>query len=40
MAGHSIAGQSETVAYLGLYWTWGPDTKQPTSFLRNLASVR
>ncbi|HUN74638.1 MAG TPA: hypothetical protein VMU40_08995 [Steroidobacteraceae bacterium] len=21
--GHSIAGQSETYAYLGLYWTWG-----------------
>jgi hypothetical protein len=21
--GHSVAGQSETYAYLGLYWTWG-----------------
>lgn len=21
--GHTIAGQSETYAYLGLYWTWG-----------------
>lgn len=23
-AGHSIQGESHTVAYLGLYWTWGP----------------
>lgn len=23
--GHAIAGQSETYAYLGLYWTWGKD---------------
>lgn len=23
MAGHSVAGQPESVAYLGLYWTWG-----------------
>jgi hypothetical protein len=23
MIGHSIAGQRETVAYTGLYWTWG-----------------
>lgn len=22
--GHSVAGQSETYAYLGLYWTWSP----------------
>jgi hypothetical protein len=22
--GHSVAGQTETYAYLGLYWTWGP----------------
>ncbi len=25
MAGHSVAGQAETVAYLGLYWTWGSE---------------
>ncbi len=24
--GHSIAGQSENYAYLGLYWTWGKQT--------------
>jgi hypothetical protein len=23
-AGHSVQGVSHTVAYLGLYWTWGP----------------
>lgn len=22
--GHSVAGQTENYAYLGLYWTWGP----------------
>jgi hypothetical protein len=27
--GHSVAGQSENYAYLGLYWTWGKDNKQP-----------
>lgn len=40
MAGHSIAGQPETVAYLGLYWTWGKDTKQATSFLRRQPPAR
>jgi hypothetical protein len=25
--GHSIAGQTETYGYLGLYKTWGPDKK-------------
>jgi hypothetical protein len=23
--GHSVQGESHTVAYLGLYWTWGPE---------------
>ena len=23
-AGHTVAGESHTVGYLGLYWTWGP----------------
>jgi hypothetical protein len=27
--GHSVAGQTENYAYLGLYWTWGKDNKQP-----------
>ncbi len=27
--GHSVAGQTENYAYLGLYWTWGKDSKQP-----------
>ena len=26
--GHSIAGQTENYAYLGLYWTWGKDEKR------------
>jgi hypothetical protein len=25
--GHTIAGQTENYAYLGLYWTWGKDSK-------------
>jgi hypothetical protein len=27
--GHSIAGQTENYAYLGMYWTWGKDKKTP-----------
>jgi len=27
--GHSIAGQAETYAYLGLYWTWGRKEGEP-----------
>jgi hypothetical protein len=26
--GHSVAGQTENYAYLGLYWTWGKDEKK------------
>ncbi|MGO9642996.1 MAG: hypothetical protein ACLP1Y_17020 [Candidatus Acidiferrales bacterium] len=33
--GHSIAGQAENYAYLGLYWTWG-NGSSPSAFL-NLA---
>jgi hypothetical protein len=33
--GHSIAGQAENYAYLGLYWTWGNDSKSDA--LLNLA---
>jgi hypothetical protein len=25
--GHSVAGQTENYAYLGMYWTWGKDMK-------------
>lgn len=25
-AGHTVRGERHTVAYLGLYWTWGPST--------------
>jgi hypothetical protein len=27
--GHSVAGQTENYAYLGLYYTWGKDEKKP-----------
>jgi hypothetical protein len=26
--GHSIAGQTENYAYVGMYWTWGKDDKK------------
>jgi len=29
--GHSVSGQSETYAYLGLYWTWGAKQKGASS---------
>jgi len=34
--GHSVAGQTENYAYIGMYWTWGKDDKKtsaPTAFL-------
>jgi hypothetical protein len=27
--GHSVAGETENYAYLGLYWTWGKDKNKP-----------
>ena len=27
--GHSVAGQTEQYAYIGLYWTWGKDKSSP-----------
>jgi hypothetical protein len=29
--GHSIAGQTENYAYLGMYWTWGKEDKKTVS---------
>jgi hypothetical protein len=26
--GHSVAGQTENYAYLGMYWTWGKDDQK------------
>ncbi|HZC43754.1 MAG TPA: hypothetical protein VE195_06235, partial [Acidobacteriaceae bacterium] len=26
--GHSVAGQTENYAYVGMYWTWGKDTDE------------
>jgi hypothetical protein len=41
MAGHSVAGQAETVAYLGLYWTWGPEQHaSPSARLPGVAAFR
>ncbi len=27
--GHTVAGQSENYAYVGLYWTWGKQEEKP-----------
>ena len=39
LAGHSVAGQRETIAYLGLYWTWGEGSSSDSShtFLHDMA---
>ena len=29
--GHSVAGQTENYAYLGLYWTWGTDREKTSA---------
>jgi hypothetical protein len=34
--GHSIAGQTENYAYVGMYWTWGKDAKGPPGSDRSL----
>jgi hypothetical protein len=31
--GHSIAGQTENYAYIGMYWTWGKDAPKDTTRL-------
>lgn len=31
--GHSIAGQTENYAYVGMYWTWGKSDKPDQSML-------
>lgn len=38
--GHSIAGQTENYAYLGLYKTWGKDKGKPDSAADAMASAR
>jgi hypothetical protein len=39
--GHSVAGQTENYAYLGMYWTWGKDDKGPAAaFFPRQAGVR
>jgi hypothetical protein len=34
--GGSIAGEQHTVAYLGLYWTWGPTDRDSAATAINL----
>ncbi len=34
--GHSVAGQTENYAYVGLYWTWGKGDKKPGTALARL----
>jgi hypothetical protein len=29
--GHSVAGQTESYAYVGMYWTWGKDAKKDSA---------
>jgi hypothetical protein len=39
--GHSVAGQTENYAYVGMYWTWGKDDTKPdvgNGFLRQAFS--
>jgi len=33
--GHSVAGQTENYAYLGIYWTWGKSGTQPGASASN-----
>ena len=38
--GHSVAGERHTVAYLALYWTWGPEEKGAATSVPALSSER
>ena len=38
--GHSVAGQTENYAYVGMYWTWGKDDKKPDNGLLRQAMER
>jgi len=37
--GHSIAGQTENYAYVGMYWTWGRDDKNTPPAGKNNSAV-
>lgn len=37
--GHSVAGQTENYAYVGLYWTWGKDKKAKDQSTAGMASL-
>jgi hypothetical protein len=34
--GHTVAGQSENYAYVGLYWTWGKKSDKPDNAVNSL----
>jgi hypothetical protein len=34
--GHSVAGRTETYAYIGMYWTWGKDKDKPDTITSRL----
>lgn len=36
--GHSVYGPAEHYAYIGLYWTWGPENKTATNTAQKLLS--
>jgi hypothetical protein len=39
--GHSVHGDAHTVAYLGLYWTWGPkDPADKSKLARSMQSAK
>ncbi len=37
--GHSVAGQTENYAYMGIYWTWGKDAKKSSSSMNWMPDV-
>jgi len=38
--GHSVAGQTENYAYVGMYWTWGQDAEKPAAAMSPFFSAQ
>jgi hypothetical protein len=38
--GHSVAGQTENYAYVGMYWTWGKDAEKPATAMSPFFSAQ
>lgn len=34
--GHSVVGQTENYAYVGMYWTWGGEKNKNDAFMDRL----